>query len=283
LRKKIIKYEEIKLKIFELIIQTSYELPFDIYSSIKDNIKKEESSLGKLVLQKLLQNADIAKCEKMPICQDTGIAVFFVEIGENVEIKGGFIKDAIFEATKEAYEKGYLRKSMVNDPIFDRTNTRTNLPPIIHFDIIKGDKIKIRFTAKGGGAENMSRLKMLNPLDGEDKITKFVIDTIQKAGGNPCPPVIIGIGVGGDFEESAILAKKALFRKIGERNKNIKYAELEEKIKEKVNKTGLGPAALGGRITCLDLFIEYFPCHIASLPVAINLNCNAARHGEIEI
>ncbi|MCR4421920.1 MAG: fumarate hydratase [Spirochaetales bacterium] len=283
MKDRIILFNELKNKIYELILKTSYDLPSDVYIAIEESIKKEESSLGISILHKLLKNADIAKSEKMPICQDTGTAVFFIEMGEKVKIKGGSIKDAIFEATKDAYDKGYLRKSMVKDPIFDRTNTNTNLPPIIHFDIIEGEKIKIKFAPKGGGAENMSSLKMFKPLDTEEAITNFVVDTVLKAGGNPCPPIIIGIGIGGNFEESAILAKKALFRKIGERNSNPKYAKLEEKIKNAVNNTGIGPQGLGGRITCLDLFIEYFPCHIASLPVAINLNCHAARHGEIEI
>lgn len=283
MKDRIILFNELKNKIYELILKTSYELPSDVYIAIEESIKKEESSLGISILHKLLKNADIAKSEKMPICQDTGTAVFFVDMGEDVKIEGGYIKDAIFEATKDAYDKGYLRKSMVKDPIFDRTNTNTNLPPIIHFDIIEGEKIKIKFAPKGGGAENMSSLKMFKPLDTEEAITNFVVDTVLKAGGNPCPPIIIGIGIGGNFEESAILAKKALFRKIGERNSNPKYAKLEEKIKNAVNNTGIGPQGLGGRITCLDLFIEYFPCHIASLPVAINLNCHAARHGEIEI
>jgi len=283
MKDRIILFNELKNKIYELILKTSYDLPSDVYIAIEESIKKEESSLGISILHKLIKNADIAKCEKMPICQDTGTAVFFVDMGEDVKIEGGYIKDAIFEATKDAYDKGYLRKSMVKDPIFDRTNTNTNLPPIIHFDIIEGEKIKIKFAPKGGGAENMSSLKMFKPLDTEEAITNFVVDTVLKAGGNPCPPIIIGIGIGGNFEESVILAKKALFRKIGERNSNPKYAKLEEKIKNAVNNTGIGPQGLGGRITCLDLFIEYFPCHIASLPVAINLNCHAARHGEIEI
>lgn len=280
---RVIHYNELKEKIFNLIIDTSYNLPCDVYDSIKENIKNEESELGKSILEKLVKNADIAKNEKMPICQDTGTAVFIVEIGENVKIEGGSLKDLLFEATKEAYDKGYLRKSMVNDPIFDRSNTKTNLPPIIHYEIVEGDKIKVKFAPKGGGAENMSALKMFKPLEGEEAIIKFIVDTVINAGGNPCPPIVIGVGIGGNFETCAILAKKALFRKIGERNKNINYAKLEEKIKEKVNNTGVGPQGLGGRITCLDVFIESYPCHIASLPVAINLNCHAARHGELII
>lgn len=280
---KIIKYEELKSKIIELILKTSYVLPEDVYHCIENSVNHEESYLGISILKKLIQNADIAREENISICQDTGTAVFFVEMGEGVKIEGGFIKDAIFEATRQAYDKGYLRKSMVNDPIFDRTNTKTNLPPIIHFDLNKTDKLKIKFAPKGGGAENMSVLKMLKPLEGEDAIIKFAVETVINAQGNACPPVVVGIGIGGNFETSAILAKKALFRKIGERNKNPEYAKLEKKIKDQVNKTGVGPQGIGGRITCLDVFIEYYQCHIASLPVAINLNCHAARHGEIEL
>ncbi|MFN3411644.1 MAG: fumarate hydratase [Exilispira sp.] len=283
MKEKIIKYEDLKNKIVKLILQTSYNLPDDIYDSLKENIKIEKSILGKIIIEKLIENADIARCEKMPLCQDTGIAVFMVEIGQNVKIEGGFIKDAIFEATKQAYEIGYLRKSMVIDPIFQRLNTKTNLPPIIHFDIIKDDKLIIKFAPKGAGAENMSKLKMFKPLEKEDAIIQFAIDTVVNAGGNPCPPIVLGMGIGGNFETSAFLAKKALFRKIGQRNENVEYSRLEEKIKERLNETGIGPQGLGGTITCLDVFIEYYPCHIASLPVAININCNSSRHGIIEI
>ncbi|MCX8059481.1 MAG: fumarate hydratase [Spirochaetes bacterium] len=280
---RIISFNEIKNKVVDLILQTSYILPSDVYQSIKDNIKIEESPVGKSILEKLIQNADIAKENYMPICQDTGTAVFFVQVGDDVKVEGGHISDAIIEATREAYDKGYLRKSMVNDPIYDRSNTKTNLPPIIHFENISGNKISIKFAPKGGGAENMSALKMFKPLEGEEAIIKFVVETVISAGGNPCPPIIIGIGIGGNFEKCAILAKKALFRNIGERNKNPNYARLEERIKKEVNNTGVGPQGIGGRVTCLDVFIEYYPCHIASLPVAVNLNCHAARHGEIEI
>ena len=283
MEKRIISYNEIYKSVYNLILETSYILPSDVYNSINAQITSEESQLGKSILKKIIQNADIAKEEKLPICQDTGTAVFFVEIGNDVCFEGGFLKDAIFNATKDAYEDGYLRKSMVYDPIYNRTNTKTNLPPIIHIDYVEGDKVKIMFAPKGGGAENMSALKMLKPYEGENGIIEFVVDIISKASGNPCPPVVIGIGIGGNFELCSIMAKKALFRKIGERNRDENYAKLELKILEEVNKTGVGPQGLGGRITCLDVHIEYYPCHIASLPVAVNLNCHAARHGEIII
>lgn len=280
---RIIKYDDIVSNVYNMILKASFVLPSDLYCSIKNSINKEESSIGKSILSKIIENAEIAENERKPICQDTGTAVFFVEIGDNVVVDGGFIKDAIFEATKKAYEDGYLRKSIVKDPLYERVNTKTNLPPIIHFDYVKGDRIKIYFSAKGGGAENMSMLKMLKPLENEDSIVKLVVDTVFNAGGNQCPPVVIGVGIGGNFEYCAIMAKRALLKEVGKRNSNENYARLEERLIDEINKTGLGPQGLGGRITCLDVHIEYFPCHIASLPVAVNLNCHANRHTEIEI
>ncbi len=280
---KVINFQELKGKLIELILDASYNLPKDICQSLKYNYEQENSSLGKSIINKLLINAEIAKNERKPICQDTGTAVFFVEIGNKVIIEGGNLINAIFEATKEAYETGFLRKSIALDPLFDRKNTNSNLPPIIHFEIIEEQKLKISFMPKGGGAENTSILKMLKPYNQEKEIIDLVLNTVINAGGNSCPPIIIGIGIGGNFEYCAYLAKKALLKGIGVRNENKNYAMLEEKIIEIVNNSGLGPQGLGGTVTCLDVHIEYYPCHIASLPVAINIGCNATRHKTIEI
>ncbi len=283
MNKKIIDILAIKESVYQMILDSSFNLPDGIYLSIKNSIKDEESKLGKSILNQLILNADIARKEKKPICQDTGTAIFFVEIGQNVAIIGGSLKEAIFEATKEAYQNGFLRKSIVKDPLFERLNTNNNLPPIIYFDYNNTDRLKISFLAKGGGAENTSIVQMLKPYNNEQDLCDLVVETVIKAGGNSCPPIIIGIGIGGTFEYCAMLAKKALLKEVGQRNSDPNYSRLEEKIKTIVNKTGLGPQGLGGRITCLDVHIESYPCHIASLPIAINFGCNATRHKTIEI
>ena len=215
----------------------------------------------------------------LPSCQDTGLAVFFIDIGSDIEIEGGLHKlnDYINDGTRKGYQEGYLRKSVVEHP-YKRVNTKDNTPAIIHYKLVPGDKLRIRYTAKGGGCENMSRICMMKPSDGREGIKKFVRETVLIAGANPCPPVMLGVGIGGDFEESALIAKEALFRKVGERHPDPDIAALEREILEEVNKTGVGPQGTGGTTTAIDVFINYAPCHIASMPVAVNVNCHAQRH-----
>jgi len=278
---KTIKYNDLVQKVEQMILEASYNLPSDVLRSLKENSEKEKSPLGKSIINNLIKNAGIASSDSMPICQDTGVAVFFVEMGDSVKLDRGNIKQALILATANAYKNGYLRKSMVSDPVYNRKNTGDNTPPIIHFDPVEGDTLKIQFAPKGGGAENMSGMVMLKPLEGEEGIIGFVCDLVKKAGGNPCPPIIIGVGIGGNFELAPKLAKKALLRKIGSLNPDPNYRLLEEKILESVNRLGVGPQGLGGTVTASAVHINFFPCHIASLPVAVNLNCHAARHSEI--
>lgn len=229
----------------------------------------------------LVENAEIAKEKNIPICQDTGMAVFFVEIGQEVLIEGDTLTDAINEGVRQGYEEGYLRKSVVS-PI-NRINTKDNTPAVIHYDMVKGDKIKIEFAAKGFGSENMSKMKMLKPSDGLEGIKKFIIDTVSEAGPNPCPPMVIGVGIGGTVDKCAQIAKKALFRELGEFNKDENIAKLESELLTAINKLGIGPQGLGGTTTALGLNIETFPTHIAGLPVVVNINCHASRHKKVVI
>ncbi len=278
-----IDYNLIVDKVKDLCMDANYFEPEDVIEKMKEFMEKEESDVAKNIMNVLIENYKIAKEEKISICQDTGFAFFIVEIGEDVKVKNGNIVDAIYEGVRRGYKEGYLRKSIVNDPVFLRKNTGDNTPPVIHFEIAKGDKIKIKFAPKGGGSENMSEVRMLVAADGVEGIKKFVIERVQKSGGNPCPPVVIGIGIGGTFDYVTYLAKKALFRKLGEHNPDERYAKLEDELLQEVNKLGIGPMGLGGRTTALAVHIEFYPCHIASMPVAINMQCHAARHKEIEI
>jgi fumarate hydratase subunit alpha len=242
-------------------------------------IETETAPGAKEIIELLKENARIAKEEHIPICQDTGIAVFFVEIGQDLRIKNGFIVDAINEGVRKGYKEGYLRKSVV-DPI-TRKNTGDNTPAIIYTELVPGDKLKISFMPKGAGSENMSVIRMLRPTDGVEGIRNFVLECVQKAGANPCPPVVIGVGIGGSFDKAALLAKKALLRPVGSPNPKLELARLEETLLKAVNKTGIGPEGFGGMVTAMAVHIESFPCHIASLPVAVNINCHAARHKTI--
>ena len=278
-----IRADKITRAVKNLCMDANYCLPQDVVDALKKGYVEEESPVGKDILQQILKNVEIAKKEKIPLCQDTGVAVFFVDLGQEVKIVGGSLEDAINEGVRQGYTEGYLRKSMVSDPLFERTNTRDNTPSIIHLKVVPGDRIKIVIAPKGGGAENMSRVAMLKPADGVEGVKNFVIETVKKAGPNPCPPVVVGVGIGGDFEEAAFLAKKALLRKIGEHNPDPKYARLEDELLTSINNLGIGPQGLGGRTTALAVNIEWLPCHIASLPVAVNIQCHAARHKEIEI
>lgn len=265
-----------------MCIEGNYFIGKEVLDKIKEAYAKEESEVGKNILGQIIENDEIAANEQVPMCQDTGIVVVFLEIGTEVKISGD-IYEAINEGIRRGYEKGYLRKSVVKDPL-DRVNTKDNTPAIIHTTLIPGsDKVKIIVAPKGGGSENMSVLKMLKPSDGIEGIKKLVIETIKNAGGNPCPPIIVGVGIGGNFEKSAILAKKAILRDINDKSSSPINAKLEEELLELINKTGVGPLGLGGRTTALAVKVETYPCHIAALPVAINLNCHAARHKEVEL
>ena len=254
----------------------------DVVGALRHALSREESETGKQVLQKIIENADIARRKKMPICQDTGLAVVFVEIGQDVHIVGGELHAAIEEGVRQAYEEGYLRKS-VCDP-FTRKNTTDNLPAIIHVDIVAGDRLKIIAMPKGGGSENVSAAKMLTPAAGIDGIKKFVLETVESAGANPCPPIIVGVGIGGSLEQACVMAKKALLRPVGEANRiDERVEQIEKELLDSINNLGIGPAGLGGRVTALAVNIEMMPCHIASLPVAVNIQCHVARHKEIII
>jgi len=269
---------DIKSKISEMILEASYVIGNDILDVVKKSIGEEESSAGVAVLEMLLNNYNIAKEERLAICQDTGMAVIFAKVGQEVQIVGGDFEDAITQGVKDAYDKGYLRKSVVRDPLFDRSNTMDNTPTVIHTQIVPGRKVDLLITLKGFGSENMSAIKMLVPADGIEGMKSFVLDTIIMAGPNPCPPIVVGIGVGGTMEKAAILAKYATARPVDKRNTNVQYALLEKELLEMINKTGIGPGGIGGRITALGVNIEFYPTHIAGLPVAVNLCCHAARH-----
>jgi len=263
----------------KLFIEANTVLGDDVLCALKDALPREESVTGKQVLEKIIENANIACRSKMPICQDTGLAVLFIEIGQDVHVVGGDLRTAIEEGVRKAYADGFLRKS-VCDPL-TRKNTGDNTPAIIHIDIVEGDRLKIIAMPKGGGSENVSAAKMLTPAVGIDGIKKFVLETVDQAGANPCPPIIVGIGIGGSLEQACILAKKALLRPVGEANsKDERLSQIEKDIYQSINKSGIGPGGLGGRITTLAVNAEMMPCHIASLPVAVNIQCHVARHKE---
>lgn len=277
-----IDVSQITQAVKKMCISANYYLNDDIRKKLEESKSKETYETAKNILDIILKNADIARDEDRPICQDTGMAVVFVEIGQEVHIVGGSIEDAINEGVRQGYTEGYLRKSVVKDPL-NRVNTGDNTPAVIHYDIVDGDKLKIIVAPKGFGSENMSALKMLKPSDGLDGVKKFILETVDKAGPNPCPPMVIGVGIGGTMEKAAFLAKKALLRPVNVRN-DIEYVKsLEAEMLENVNKLGIGPSGLGGRVTALAVNIEVFPTHIAGLPVAVNINCHATRHAEAEL
>ena len=277
-----INAELITESVKRLCMNANYYLGEDVVAALEDARGKEESPLGREIIGQILENAKIAKDEKMPLCQDTGLSAFFVELGQDVHVEGGDFEEAVQEGVRQGYKEGYLRKSIVEDPL-RRKNTGDNTPAVISIRIVPGDKIKITILPKGGGSENMSAVKMLKPSDGEEGVKSFVVDTVKKAGGNPCPPIIVGVGIGGTFDKCAYLAKKALLRTIGSVHPDPYYAAMEKELLEKVNNTGVGPQGLGGRITALAVHIEAHPCHIASLPAAVNTQCHSARHKEIVI
>lgn len=277
-----IHINEIIENVRNLSIEINTTLGEDIVDALKEAAEMEESSIGKEVLGHLLENINIAREESLPICQDTGLAVIFVEMGQDAHIEGGDLREAINEGVRQGYREGYLRKSILNDPLL-RKNTGDNTPAIIHVDVVPGDSLKIRMAAKGGGSENSSAMRMMKPSDGVDGIKEFVLDTVNKAWANPCPPIIVGVGLGGNFEMAPILAKKALFRHLGDHNPAPHLADLERELFAEVNKLGVGPEGFGGTVTALAVHIEAAPCHIASLPVAVNIDCHVSRHREVVI
>jgi fumarate hydratase subunit alpha len=263
----------------KLCINANYYLNDDILDAIKNGMLNEESETGKTILKEICENVDTASCKQMAMCQDTGMAVIFLDIGQQLQIVGGDLTEAVNEGVRRGYRNGYLRKSVVKDP-FDRVNTDDNTPAIIHYNIVPGDKLKVIVAPKGFGSENMSALKMLKPSDGIEGVKKFIIDVVDAAGPNPCPPIVVGVGVGGTMEKAAILAKRALVRPINKENPDPRIAQLEEEILTEINKLGIGPAGLGGRLTALGVNIETFATHIAGLPVAVNISCHVTRHAE---
>ncbi|HHW38640.1 MAG TPA: fumarate hydratase [Bacillales bacterium] len=272
-----VTYDQIVNAVKNLCIEANYDLGEDVVSAFKRALHQEESDVGKDVLDQLIQNAEIATTERLPMCQDTGMAVFFVELGQDCHVTGGSLYDAINEGIRQGYKDGYLRNSIVKDPL-QRQNTGDNTPGVIHVELVDGEQCKIHMAAKGFGSENMSRLTMLKPADGINTVKEFILETVRLAGPNACPPMVVGVGLGGNFEKSAYLAKKSLLRPIGERNPREDIAQLEEELIEKVNQLGLGPQGMGGRTTALDVHIEVYATHIAGLPVAVNINCHASRH-----
>ncbi|PHS35129.1 MAG: fumarate hydratase [Alkaliphilus sp.] len=278
-----VKAEQIKDVIKELFLKANFVIGTDILDMLIKRQKEEKSPTGKAVLSQIIENDVIASDEKIAMCQDTGYAVVFVELGQEVLIVDGDFNEAINQGVREAYEEGYLRKSVVEEPLFERKNTKDNTPAIVHLEIVPGDKIKIAVTPKGFGSENMSTLKMLKPADGIEGVREFIIETVEKAGPNPCPPIVVGIGIGGTVEKAALIAKKSLLRSVDERNNDDRYARFEEELLEDINKLGIGPAGLGGITTALAVNIEFAPTHIAGLPVVVNICCHAARHAEATI
>ena len=271
-----INTEEITDTVEKICIDANYNLGDDLVVSLQNALNEEESPLGKEVIAQILENAEIGKNEQVPVCQDTGFAVVFVEIGQEVIIEGQSLQEAINEGVRRGYKNGYLRKSIVKSPL-DRVNTGDNTPAVIHTDIVPDDKLKITFIAKGGGCENMSRTAMLTPAQGRNGVIDFVVNTVKDAGANPCPPIIVGVGLGGTFEYVTLLSKKAILRPVGSHNKDSNTANLEADLLEEINKLGIGPQGFGGKITALAVHVETYPCHIASLPVAVNIECHSHR------
>ena len=266
----------------KLCIDANYYLSDDITKQLLKAREKESWGIAKGVLDKILVNAEIARNEKVPMCQDTGMTCVFIEVGQDVHVVGGDLSGAINKGVAEGYEEGFLRKSVVRDPI-SRVNTKDNTPAVIYYDIVPGDKFKITIAPKGFGSENMSQIKMLKPSDGIEGVKEFILKVVKEAGPNPCPPIVVGIGIGGTFDKAACLAKRAAIRRIDIANANPYYEDLETELLEKINKLGIGPQGFGGRTTALAVNIETYPTHIAGLPVAVNINCHAARHVNAEL
>lgn len=279
---RVIKAQDIKDAVKAMFISLNCEIGEDITNALHTALDIEESDTAKSVLTQLIENNEIAKNEQIPLCQDTGMAVLFVEYGDKVAIDGDF-DEAINQGVREAYLEGYLRKSVVDDPVFDRKNTGDNTPAVIHTKIVKGETLRITAGSKGFGSENMSQIKMLSPSASVEGVKAFVLDTVKKAGPNPCPPIVVGVGIGGTFEQAAQLSKRATFRSADSSNADERYAELEKELLDEINSFNIGPAGLGGKTTALAVNIEYSPTHIASIPVAVNICCHACRHKSVEI
>ena len=278
---RVIDCKQITETVSRLFQEACYYLPEDVLTSLKQARQKEEAPVAREVLGRILENAEVSVKEKIPLCQDTGTAVVLLELGQEVHITGGDLYQAINEGVRQGYDKGYLRKSMVRQPFSARVNTKDNTPAIIHADIVPGDKLKISVLPKGGGADNMSRLAMLSPSKGRQGVIDVVVKAVDEAGSNPCPPVIVGVGIGGTVEKAFMLAKRALLRKVGEPNPEAEVAGLEREILQRVNNLGIGPMGYGGRVTALAVHVEVFPAHIGSMPVVVNLQCHSARHKEV--
>lgn len=275
-----ISTEQITETVRGLCIKAACDLPEDVEKLLVEGLEKEESQFGKYSLEKILKNVKLARDEEAPMCQDTGMTVIFAEVGQYVHIVGGSLTDAINEGVRQGYEDGYLRKSVVADPVLNRKNTGDNTPAVIHTEVVPGDQLRIQVLPKGAGSENMGAVKMCKPSEGLDGVVDFIVTSTTQAGGNPCPPVIVGVGIGGTMDKCTLLAKKALARHAGESHPNPDYAELEQKLLEKINKLGIGPQGFGGKVTALAVHIETYPTHIAMMPVCVTLNCHAARHTE---
>ena len=265
-------------KVRALCMEANTDLEEDVLQAFDRAMEKEESPLGIEILKELKENARIAKEERVPICQDTGFAVIFLELGQEVHLVGGGLREAIFEGVRQGYRDGFLRKSICHP--FSRANTGDNTPAIIHTEVVPGEKVKITVAPKGGGSENMSRVVMLTPSDGVEGIKRFVVQRVKESGSNPCPPTIVGVGIGGTFEQAALLAKKGLLRPLGSKNPDPELDKLEFEILNEINRLGIGPQGLGGRTTSLAVHVLMMPCHIASLPLAVNIQCHAQRHKE---
>lgn len=266
----------------EMCKEANYNLPEDLQVVLEQSVNKEESELGKSILEDICTNARIAKEEQMPICQDTGTAVFFVKLGQEVYIEGGLLNEAINEGVRLGYQEGYLRKSIVSNPIY-RVNTKDNTPAIIHYELVAGDKLEITLLPKGGGSENMSKVYMLTPSQGIKGIEDAVLETIRLAGPNACLPIVVGVGIGGNFETCTLLAKKALMRDTGKANSDPRMKDLEEDLLHKINNLGIGPQGLGGSTTALAVHVEDYPCHMASMPLAVNIGCHVNRHKKVTL
>ena len=279
---RVLAFDTVLDAVRQMILETNYNLPEDIVGALGKAREQETGEPSASILDQIIQNAGIAAEKRMPLCQDTGVAVFFADVGVDVMVDGAGLSEAVQAGTRRGYVDGLLRKSIVSDP-FRRENTGDNTPAIIHCRQVPGDRVALRYCPKGGGCENMSRLAMLTPGDGREGAADFVVETVRIGGGRPCPPLVVGVGIGGDFEYAAQIAKRALFRKIGERNQDGYLAALETELLERINCLGIGPMGMGGAVTALDVFVETAPCHIASLPVAVNIQCHSARHGHIEL
>jgi len=277
---KSINVANISQAVAKLCVEANYFLGQDMLDALQRAYEQEISPTGKKILQQIMDNAAVARSEKVPMCQDTGFAVIFVELGQDVHIEGGSLEEAINEGVRIGYADGYLRKSIVKHPL-ERVNTGDNTPAVVYYKLVPGDKLKITLAPKGGGSENMSAIKMLKPAEGLAGVKQFVLDTVLAAGSNPCPPIIVGVGIGGTFEKAAMLAKESLLRAVGTPNSSKDIADLENELLTSINNLGIGPQGLGGRITALAVHVDIYPAHIASLPVAVNINCHANRHKEI--